>query len=270
MTIAGDQLRLAWKNPCRVATTGDVTVSGGAPNSMDGVSVALNDRILVWQQTVGAQNGIYVVTTVGSGANGTWTRATDFDSSAADWIVAGVMTYVQEGSIWGTIRFTLTTTGAITVGVTALTFNPEGGLARTDATSTIITAATAFTSGSIVWSNAIDVRDYWSITVWFNPTNIGSNTQVSLFAQWSDDGSTIPFDDNNGLQQTDFLIATGTDGTFKPKDYVPQLTIASGELATNKVVMFSFPKRGGSFRFGVMGDSATGTFSVRAQRLVGA
>lgn len=138
---------------------------------------------------------------------------------------------------------------------------------RTDLTSTEIIAATAFTAGTIVWSSAVDTRDFSEISVWFNPTALGSNTEVELYAQWSDDGATIPFDDNNGIQQTDFLVATGTDGSFKPKDYVATLTTATGELVANSIKMLSFPKKGGSFRFGVKGDSATGSFSARSQRL---
>lgn len=269
-TQDSNQPRLVWKNPCRLATTGNIaSIAGGAPNSVDGVSLVVNDRILVWQQTAGAQVGIYVVTTVGSGANGTWTRASDFSDATADFIVAGVTTYVQEGSAWGGIRFILTTTGAITIGVTSLTFTPEGGLARTDASSTEITAPIAFNAATIIWSSAVSMRDHSSVSVWFMPTDIGSNTQVDLLAQWSDDGSTIPFDDNNGIQQTDFIIAQGTDGTFAPKDYMARLTTGAGELATNKFISMTYPKRGGSFRFGVRGDNSSGTFSVRSQRLAG-
>lgn len=141
-------------------------------------------------------------------------------------------------------------------------------LVRTDAGSTeIIALGTAFTSGTIVWSSALDMRDHGEVSVWFGSPNIGSNTQVDLYVQWSDDGSTIPFDDDNGIQQTDFLITTGTNGVFQPKDYVARLTTGGGELVVGAVKMLSFPKKGGSFRFGVMGNSATGTFGARAQRL---
>ncbi len=123
MTISADQLRLAHKNPCRLATTGNIAVlAGGAPSTVDGVAVVLNDRVLVWQQSAGAENGIYVVTTVGGGANGTWTRASDFNNAAADHVTGGAATYVQSGTLYALTMFTLTTAGAITVGVTALTF----------------------------------------------------------------------------------------------------------------------------------------------------
>lgn len=141
-------------------------------------------------------------------------------------------------------------------------------MVRTDASSTVIIAAgTAFTAGTIVWSSAVDMRDFAEASVWFASANIGSNTQVDLYVQWSDDGTTIPFGDDDGIQQTDFLITSGTNGVFQPKDYVARLTVAGGELAAGSIKMLSFPKKGGSMRVGVMGDSATGTFGVRAQRL---
>lgn len=139
--------------------------------------------------------------------------------------------------------------------------------ARTDASSTLITAATAFTAGTIVWSSAVDTRDFKEISVWFNPTVLGANTVVDLYAQWSDDGTTIPFDDNNGVQESDFLIASGTTGIFNPKNYVARLTTAGGELVANAIKLMTYPKKGGSFRFGVVGNNASGTFSVRSQRL---
>lgn len=49
--------------------------------SIDGISLSANDRVLVKDQTTTFQNGIYTVTTVGSGAaNWVLTRATDFDT----------------------------------------------------------------------------------------------------------------------------------------------------------------------------------------------
>ncbi len=63
----------------------------------DGVSPPLNSIILVKNQTLPAQNGIYTLTTVGSGA-AAWvlTRAANFDSS--DTIKAGSFVVVSNGT----------------------------------------------------------------------------------------------------------------------------------------------------------------------------
>jgi hypothetical protein len=113
--LHGEQLRISAKNPCRVATISNVTnLSSGAPNVVDGVNVGVGDRILVRSQSTAAENGIYVVVTVGGGANGSWVRAGDFSDATDNEIKAGLTTYIQEGSLEGLV-FTLTTTGAITL-----------------------------------------------------------------------------------------------------------------------------------------------------------
>ena len=253
----------------RLATTGNVVLlAGGAPSPVDGFVPSVGDRILVWQQSVGSQNGIYEVSVVGTGSNGTWTRVADAPAGSTTAIIPGTTIFVSQGSDNGQTRVVVTNTGVVTIGTTAITFLQEAPLVRTDATSTaIIAAGTAFTAGTIVWSSALDTRDYSEVSVWFGSANIGANTQVDLYVQWSDDGTTIPFGDDDGIQQTDFLITTGSTGIFQPKDYVARLTTAGGELVVGSIKMLSFPKKGGSMRFGVMGNSATGTFGVRAQRL---
>lgn len=266
---AADFNLLAWspdKRPARVATLGDIAnLAAGAPDTVDGVTVILGDRVLVWNQTAGATNGIYVVTVVGTGVNGTWVRAAGFNDAAKDHLEAGVSVYVQEGTSWGGIKFTLATTGAITIGATSLTFAPEGGLARTDATSTEVIASKAF-AVTIDWSSPIDLRDHTHLSVWFDPTNLGGNTVVDVFLAWSDDGTTVPFD-NFSKQNSDFTITSGTDGSFTPKPYTARFTTATGELVVNERRHLSYPKRGGFCRVGVLGDTAAGAYSVRAQRL---
>jgi phage-related tail fiber protein len=114
------------KASVRVATTANIaTLAGGAPNTLDGVTLALNDRILVKDQTTASQNGLYVVSVLGSGANGTWTRATDFDTSAE--VTAGAHTFVSEGSTWADSGWVLATNDPITLGTTALTWNQFSG-----------------------------------------------------------------------------------------------------------------------------------------------
>jgi hypothetical protein len=56
----------------------------------------LAGRILVKDHTNPAANGIYVVTTVGTGATGVWDRATDFDDDAE--VTANAFTFVEEGA----------------------------------------------------------------------------------------------------------------------------------------------------------------------------
>ncbi len=109
-----------YKQAVRVVTASNVTLSGGAPNSVDGVTLTLNDRVLVTAQSTGSQNGIYYVTTVGTGANGTWSRSIDTDATGE--LLSGTIVMVTEGTVYADTQWKLTTNDPITIGSTALTF----------------------------------------------------------------------------------------------------------------------------------------------------
>lgn len=118
--------------PVRVATTaalatntrsGNVLTASanGALASQDGVSLAVGDRILVWAEATGANNGIYDVTSLGSGGT-PWvlTRSTDADASRK--LVPGCEVRVSEGTVYADQKFVLTTNATITLNTTSLTF----------------------------------------------------------------------------------------------------------------------------------------------------
>ena len=109
-----------YKASVRVVSTSNVNLSGGAPTSVDGVTLVANDRVLVTGQSTGSQNGIYRVKTLGTGSNGTWVRSKDADTN--DDVTAGIVIMVTEGSSNADKQFKLTTNDPITVGTTALTF----------------------------------------------------------------------------------------------------------------------------------------------------
>lgn len=115
-----------FKASVRAATTANIAGLGGsAPNTLDGVTLVANDRILVKDQTTASQNGIYVVTTLGTGANGTWTRGTDADGLGE--LTSGAQVSVEEGTANADTQWTLTTDGTITIGTTALLFERKDG-----------------------------------------------------------------------------------------------------------------------------------------------
>ena len=86
---------LSPKKSARVATTGNINLSS-VPASIDGVVLASGDRIAVWQQSVSADNGIYVF----NGAATAATRANDFDSLSPNDEVNGAWIPVQEGNTY--------------------------------------------------------------------------------------------------------------------------------------------------------------------------
>jgi hypothetical protein len=104
----------SWKDPVRVATTANITLSG--TQTIDGVGVAVGNRVLVKNQTTAAQNGIYVV------AAGAWTRVTDADTAAEH---ANATVIALEGTVGRGDIFTQTATIA-TLGTTAQVWVQSG------------------------------------------------------------------------------------------------------------------------------------------------
>lgn len=114
-----------WKQSCRAATTGtNITLSGGAPLTVDGVSLIASNRILVKDQTDKKTNGIYVVSNAGTGSNGTWTRAPDANTS--DKLTSGVIVSITEGTTLAGQSYKLITPDPITLGTTELVFSAWG------------------------------------------------------------------------------------------------------------------------------------------------
>tara|TARA_Y100000356_G_scaffold36913_1_gene28146 strand:- start:453 stop:2258 length:1806 start_codon:yes stop_codon:yes gene_type:complete len=105
------------KDSVKVATTGNITLSG--TQTIDGVSVSADERVLVKSQTDASENGIYDCKA------GAWARSSDFDSNTE--VTSGAFTFVEQGTVNADAGFVLTTDGSITVGTTDLAFTQFSG-----------------------------------------------------------------------------------------------------------------------------------------------
>lgn len=130
------------KESVRLASTANLTAtaSGTGPSktltnsgsqaalTLDGVAAAIDDRVLIKDQTLGANNGIYTVTNIGSASvNWVLTRATDADNSPGTEVTAGLFCFVEEGTVNADNAYVLTTNSPITLDTTALTFTQFSG-----------------------------------------------------------------------------------------------------------------------------------------------
>lgn len=103
---------LNWKDPVRLATTGNITLSG--EQTIDGVAAIVGNRILVKDQTTPIDNGIYIV------AVGAWTRSSDMANGSS---AASSAMFVQQGTIWTGSGFVCTNSvGSDIVGTNDLFF----------------------------------------------------------------------------------------------------------------------------------------------------
>jgi hypothetical protein len=102
---------LSFKQPALVRTTGNITLSG--LQTIDGVTVAAGDRVLVIAQTSTPTNGIYIA------SSGAWSRAPDANTYN-EYLAAYL--FVLEGTLWAGSAWVCTNQPGGTLGTTPITF----------------------------------------------------------------------------------------------------------------------------------------------------
>jgi hypothetical protein len=204
-----NQTQIDFKDSVVAATTAAITtVLTAAPDTVDGVALAVGDRVLVKTQAAGAENGIYVVDTLGTGANGVWSRVEDMYT--ADVIERGLIIIIQPGGTVNALKgFMLSsagTAGAHIVGTTAQTYtsladaNEGVTLAQhiynevmtgtIDSANKVFTTAAAFATGKLaVYLNGVrqvlgddyTVTDVDEVTMTFAPKSAQGNPDILTF-----------------------------------------------------------------------------------------
>ena len=114
------------KDSCVAATTANITISTALNNgdTLDGVSLSTNDRVLVKDQSTASENGIYIV---GSSP----ARADDL-AAGAD--AAGMFTFVEQGTVNADNGFVCTSNkGSAVVGTNNLAFSQFSGAGQVTA-----------------------------------------------------------------------------------------------------------------------------------------
>lgn len=111
-----------WKQSVKVATTaaGTLSTSFASGSVVDGTTLTTGDRILIKNQTNGAENGIYVVN-----ATGAPTRAEDANASGD--VTGGLTVFISQGTVNGNSSWSLTTDDSISLGTTPLVFTQVAG-----------------------------------------------------------------------------------------------------------------------------------------------
>jgi hypothetical protein len=103
------------KEAVKCASSANISLAP-APADIDGYTLQLNDRVLIYGQTLPEENGIYVF-------DGTdLVRSSDFDGSPTNEVKQGSTVDVINGLLNGNKRFILTTENPINLGVDGLTF----------------------------------------------------------------------------------------------------------------------------------------------------
>lgn len=140
-------------------SNGTLTNNTNAAFASDGVTPAQGSRVLVKNQTNAEENGIYSLTTAGSGSVAfVLTRADD--ANVASEITGGTFIFVESGTANGDNGFVFTHNGAPTLGSTQLTVSQFSGAGQ-------ITAG----DGLSKTGNQLDVNDD-NITLEVNSDNL--------------------------------------------------------------------------------------------------
>ena len=152
------------KDSCRVATTAALTVTYDQSNGrldnagtqaalvIDGVTLSVNDRVLVKDQTEARQNGLYIVSDIGSNSsNWRLTRADDAD--AGNEITGGTFTFVEEGTANSDNGYVFTHNGTPTLTDNTLSNNTELPVSQFSGAGQVVAGAALVKAG-----NTLDVN----------------------------------------------------------------------------------------------------------------
>lgn len=191
----------AAKPPVRVASTVNGTLATAFENgdSMDGITLATDDRILLKDQSTGAENGIYVVK-----ATGAPDRASDLDANED--VGLGVTIPVLAGTLNG--RSVWMHTAGTDIGTDTLTFDKipvSKQIAPPTATDTA-TLTDAQMLGGILEGTPTGAATY--------TTRTGTEIEAALSASIATDDSFELTIINLGATATDITMAGGTGVTF--------------------------------------------------------
>ena len=193
------------KDSVRVATTANITIASdlNVGDTIDGVTLADGDRVLVKDQSSGSENGIYV-------AGATPARASDFDEDSE--VTAGAFFFVEEGSVNADSGFVVSTDGTITVDSTSIAFTQFSG------TGQIVAGDGLDKSGSTLSVNVDDsTLEISSDTLQIKSTYAGqtSITTLGTITTGTWNGSTI-------------AVANGGTGATSAADARTNLGLAIG------------------------------------------
>ena len=94
----------------------NITLSG--IQTIDSVSAVVGSRVLVVGQSIGTQNGVYVV------SSGSWSRASNENTSSE--MTPGAFWYVEQGAVYAMSQWILENSGVITIGTTSIVINQFG------------------------------------------------------------------------------------------------------------------------------------------------
>lgn len=244
-----------WKDPVRVATTANVTLSTGFENGdvIDGVTLATGDRILIKNQSSAAENGIYTVN-----ASGSPTRATDADADSE--LQRGTCVYVAFGTVNGGSKWQVVSSNAtpIVVGTSTQVWGPEQGIATYGLNSW--TAPTATASGALAIGSSSTASNTNGLALGTSNTASGSNsTAVGSLNTASGTDSTVLGRNNSAAHAYATVVGRAVSLTGSNANYTSVIGTGTVPNYNSYTLIFATPTTGPSFQTQGSGTERTRT-----------
>ena len=200
---------------------------------IDGVTMVVADRVLVYEQTDATENGVYVVTDIGSGSsNWVLTRSDDANTYGVDSpnsLSEGSTFFVQQGDTGAGETYTCNTEGVIIFGTTDITFaqissaqiySAGTGLSLTNTTfsiaNTAVTAAQYGNDGAVgqFTVNAQgQITNAANVSINASSISVGTLANARTTANSANGASTIVARDSNGSFTANVITATDVNAT---------------------------------------------------------
>lgn len=226
--VANATAGLDVKASARIATTANIALTGN--QTIDGVTTSSADRVLVKNQTVASENGIYAA------ATGAWSRTAD---AVTGTLTSEAFVFIEEGTLNSGTSWRLTNSGAITTGTTALSFAQFG-------------AATSYTPGNgiSITGNTIAAVPAPSGGLTVSASGLAVDTAVVArkFAQTVGDGTStsIAVTHNLGTQDVQVAVRLLSTNAWELVDWVATNT-------TTVTLTFGTAPATGTYRVAVIG-----------------
>lgn len=230
---------LFWKPAVRVATTTNGTLATAFANgqTVDGVTLATGDRILLKNQTTATENGIYVVASSGAPS-----RASDSDTGTE---LISATVFVKEGTSNADTQWTCTN-NSITIGSTNIVFAQVSGAGTYSAGTGLSLSGNQFsidsTVATLTGSQAFTNKTYNGLTVSTTTGTLTISNGKTLTASASitlagTDGSSLSLAGNLTTSGANAITLTTSGATNVTLPTTGTLaTLAGTETFTNKTL----------------------------------
>lgn len=168
------------------------TLNGtGSLPAIDNVALQVGDRVLIKNQTIQTQNGIYIVDSIGPV---TWklTRSYDFNGGDSGFVQFGDTVTVRGGLTQSNTTWMVSSVGNVTFGQTNITF-----------------ASIPNNSPPVSSQSIFDTRDYWDYVDWWAEGYSSSTKPVLEVNSYSD---LLKITDQSLISGTNGLVLTLNNG----------------------------------------------------------